>query len=164
MPEGSEPDIESIEQAIERYRSALPLLKPAAAQTLRVQKLLADALAASGKRRLDPARLDEAAAVYRGLLAPAATKPDVATSGNYRLGLATVLREIGRIRTDAAAIDEAISVLTEIEAQAAPRWLVDHSRQLLVEYRVLQRQLAGQRADAPAHATVTVGRLLQRRS
>lgn len=165
MPEPGEQDVERIDTAVACYRAALGRMKQGTVQTLRIERHLAEALARAGRGRLEPARLVEAAGVYRGIVA-AAAKLDTALWSRARIELADALYEVARLNHDLVALDEAISGLLELissPASAGQNQFAERAKAVLSKCRELRRSLSlGGRSPAPEAATVgRLGRVLR---
>lgn len=148
---GAGPD--EIDRAIAHYRAALGALAPKAPRLAHVQGLLAAALAASGRQRMDLARLDEAAGLFRTVLEALPVSYHWVQAWT---GLAETVAETARLRHDASMIDMLIPRLQAAEKQAAAAgsapWLAKALAKVVAETKRAQKKIASAQLKAGVSA------------
>jgi len=118
VPSPEEADAPRIADLIARYRTGIVAVSAHPLSVQRLQRVLAEALAADGKRRLDPASFAESVTLLRTVLATVTRDADAAAWAQCQMALADSLREIARLEQDAGALAEALARLGEVEAHA----------------------------------------------
>lgn len=151
MPSSEEVDAPRIADVISRYRAGIATMDKHQPSVHRLQRVLAEALVADGKRRLAAASLSEAAALLRSVLVTLTPDVDATNWGQTQILLADALREMARLTHDASALDEAVKRLNEVEvhAEKAQRLnVLSSARRRLVACRSLARVMEPKQSHA----------------
>jgi hypothetical protein len=157
LPDGQEDTTADLERAIACYRAALSVLKAGVPRYARIERLLADSLTTSGRRRLDLAQLDEAAQHYRAVLALLTLQSAPGHWCQAWMGLADAERERARLIHDASRLAPLARELEGAEqkvARSGQPWMVAGMAKALGDCREMLRRIEKER---PVIAGVAAG-------